>query len=127
MLQKVWSPDNALLGSLFLIITMNFKNMLSIESLYDYIEKNEVVYQEKECLIEVANDKEVENRKYVESLVKKSFSVKSHNKGDLCLDNGYEELINWSTDNDILFLLEPSEVMICIPKACATENILSAC
>src|SRR5574344_2624836 len=90
-----------------------------ILGLTDYIKNNEVVYQFCDELIELSNNENPDNRQTIlDSLVNTS-SVEVYEKGSFLIHESFEELDNWSMDNDCLFLLVPVELLICIPKISA--------
>ncbi|OQC18135.1 MAG: hypothetical protein BWX72_00251 [Firmicutes bacterium ADurb.Bin080] len=96
-----------------------------IERLSEYVENNEVVYQFCGELVEVSNDENPNNRlTLVESLAKVS-NVGVYNKGTSDIHESFEELDDWSTENDCLFLLVPVGLLLCIPKTIAIDaNLL---
>lgn len=52
--------------------------------------------------------------------------VEVYTKHDRWEKDGWSELADWSTDDDVLFLLDGVGVMICIPKKEALANNLIA-
>ena len=40
--------------------------------------------------------------------------------------DGWTELVDWSTDDDVLFLLQDIGVLICVPEKLAIDNKLIA-
>ena len=94
------------------------------EKLQYFVENNEVVYQFCGELIEVSNDKEKENKESLLGFFSRASQVEVYMKHDRWAKEGWPELTDWSTDDDILFLLYGVGVLICIPKKEAIANNL---
>lgn len=101
-------------------------NYLNISILREYIENNEVVYQFCGELMEVSNDNEKENKQTLLGYFRRGNRVEVYTKQDRWAKDGWSELTDWSTDDDVLFLLDGVGVMICIPKKEAVKNHLIA-
>ena len=98
------------------------KNITS--QLLNYVMNNEVVYQFCGELMEVSNDKEKENKETLLGYFRGANRVEIYTKHDSFVANNWPELSSWSTDDDVLFLLDGVGVMICIPKKKAIANNL---
>ena len=99
-------------------------NDISIDNLLDFAKNNEVVYQAFGDLVEVANSKETENRDIIIGYLKQAASVEVYPKGHWFIKDDFADLDGWSTDEDVLFLLQPIGVLICVPKVIASKNNL---
>ena len=99
---------------------------ITADTLRTYVEANEVVYQFCGELIEVSNRTEKMNMETLLGYFHKSHSVEVYTKHDRWAKDGWPELVDWSTENDVLFLLGGVGVMICIPKKEAVKNHLIA-
>lgn len=99
-------------------------NNISKDNLLDFVKNNEVVYQPFGDLVEVANTKETENREALIEYLKQAASVEVFPKGHWFIKNDFAELDGWSTDEDVLFLLQPIDVLICVPQKNARGNNL---
>ncbi len=98
------------------------KNIIS--QLLNYVMNNEVVYQFCGELMEVSNDTEKENKETLLGYFRRANRVEVYTKQDRWAKDGWPELTDWSTDDDMLFLLDGVGVMICIPKKEALANNL---
>ena len=98
------------------------KNIIS--QLLNYVMNNEVVYQFCGELLEVSNDIEKENKETLLGYFRRANRVEVYTKQDRWAKDGWPELTGWSTDDDMLFLLDGVGVMICIPKKEALANNL---
>lgn len=94
----------------------------SIQNLKNYAISNCVVYQAYGDLIEVADDVHTDERISLLGHFDKASSVEVYKKGDSFIQEPFEDLDKWSTEEDILFLLETIGVLICIPKKEALSN-----
>lgn len=92
--------------------------------LQTYVENNEVVYQFCGELMEVSNDTEKENKVTLLGYFRRANRVEVYSKQDRWAKDGWPELTDWSTDDDMLFLLDGVGVLICIPKKEALANNL---
>ena len=99
-------------------------NIQIVNILRRYIEQNEAVYQFCGELMEVSNDIEKENKETLLGFFRKANRVEAYTKQDRWAKDGWPELTGWSTDDDMLFLLDGVGVMICIPKKVALANNL---
>lgn len=99
-------------------------NIQIVNILRRYIEQNEVVYQFCDELMELSNDTEKASKKTLLQYFHRANCVKVYTKYDSWAKDGWPELADWSTDDDILFLLDGVGVMICIPKKEAIANNL---
>ena len=102
------------------------KNMATVNTLYDYVNQNEVVFQSIDNLVEVANEVEKENRKELLSYFNAASGVEAFSKGNSPIKNDFPELAEWATEDDVLFLLRGAGVLICVPKQQAIGNKLTA-
>ena len=99
-------------------------NNIPADVLRRYIESNEVVYRFCGELMEVSNDTEKENKETLLGYFHRANRVEVYTKHDRWAEDGWPKLAEWSTDNDVLFLLDGVGVMICIPKKEAIANNL---
>lgn len=76
--------------------------------------------------MEVSNDNEKENKETLLAYFRRADRVEVYPKNDKVVKNGWTELADWSTDDDVLFLLDGIGVLICIPKNEAVRNHLIA-
>ena len=95
-----------------------------ISQLLNYVTNNEVVFQFCGELMEVSNDTEKENKETLLGYFRGANRVEVYTKHDSWAKEGWPELADWSTDDDVLFLLDGIGVMICIPKKEAIANNL---
>ncbi|MDD5791649.1 MAG: hypothetical protein PUD22_03590 [Erysipelotrichaceae bacterium] len=84
---------------------MNSENNIK-ENLRTYIINNEVVYQSCGELVEVSNDTEKENKDTLLGYFNRANRVDVYTKQDRWAKDGWPELTDWSTDDDVLFLLQ---------------------
>lgn len=99
-------------------------NSLSLDELREYVLHNEVVYQISDGLVEVSNYKEAQNRKELLDYFNDTTSIVVCSKGQSSIKNEFTDLDTWSTEDDVLFLLEGNNVLICVPKKEAIKNKL---
>lgn len=99
---------------------------ITADILQKYVEANEVVFQFCGELVEVSNDTEKENKETLLRYLRRGDRVEVYTKQDRWAKDGWSELADWSTDDDVLFLLDGVGVMICIPKKESVENHLIA-
>lgn len=85
---------------------------INIESLRRYAETSEVVYQEIDSLVSVANGEEEENRQALLTLITDTNGCMVTSKDEQMQD--FEEFALWSTDSDTLIRLD-SGVLLCVP------------
>ena len=97
---------------------------IKANKLQAYVEANEVVYQFCGELMEVSNDTEKENKETLLDYFRRANRVELYTKHDRWAKDGWPELADWSTDDDVLFLLNGIGVMICIPKKEAVKKHL---
>ena len=97
---------------------------ITANTLQAYVEANEVVYQFCGELMEVSNGTEKENKETLLDYFRRANRVELYTKHDRWAKDGWPELADWSTDDDVLFLLDGVGVMICIPKKEAVKNHL---
>lgn len=80
----------------------------------DYITNNEVMYQKAYSLIEVSNHTNTKQQSELLDLINKydelTIEIRTNMQG-----TPYEELVQWSNENDILILIGEHALM-CIPK-----------
>lgn len=98
--------------------------MPDIQSLLNYVESNEVVYKFCGELMEVSNDTEKENKETLLGYFRRANRVEVYDKHNSFVKDGWAELADWSTDDDVLFLLDGIGVLICIPQKEAIKNNL---
>lgn len=100
-------------------------NIVSL--LLNYVTNNEVVYQFCGELMEVSNDAEKENKETLLGYFRRANRVEVNTKQDRWAKDGWPELADWTTDDDVLFLLDGVGVIICIPKKEAIgDNLITA-
>lgn len=87
-----------------------------LERLKQFVKYNEVVYQVCNELTEVSNEENIENRKVLLRYFDKASSVELYEKGSSFIHEPFEDIDNWATKDDVLFLLEIIGVLICIPR-----------
>lgn len=75
--------------------------------------------------MEVSNDTEKENKEILLGYFRRGNRVEVYTKQDRWAKDGWSELADWSTDDDVLFLLDGVGVMNFIPKKEAVENHLT--
>lgn len=98
--------------------------MPDIQSLLNYVESNEVVYQFCGELMEVSNDTEKKNKETLLGYFRRANRVEVYDKHNSFVKDGWAELADWSTDDDVLFLLDGIGVLIYIPQKEAIKNNL---
>ena len=98
---------------------------ITADILQKYVETNEVVFQFCGELVEVSNDTEKENKEALIRYLRRANRVEVYTKQDRWAKDGWSELADWSTDDDVLFLLDGVGVMNFIPKKEAVENHLT--
>lgn len=103
-------------------LSKNMTTNITADILQKYVETNEVVYQFCGELMEVLNDKEQENKEILLGYFHRANRVVVYTKNDRFVKDGWTELADWSTDDDVLFLLDGVGVLICIPKKEAVKN-----
>ena len=96
------------------------------EKLQYYISNNEVVWQFCGDLVEVSNDTEKENKEALLGYCRTANRIEVYDKHNSFVKEGWSDLADWSTDDDVLFLLDGIGVLICIPRKLAVENNLIA-
>lgn len=84
------------------MITIN--NLVS--QLLNYVTNNEVVYQFCGELMEVSNDNEKENKAALLSYLSRANRIVVYDKHNDFLKEHWSELDDWSTVDDVLFLLQ---------------------
>jgi hypothetical protein len=82
-----------------------------IENLMSLIDSKALVYQYTDELLNVA---EKENIAELSGQLTSANEIKTVHKEEL-QDHDFDELVDWSNDNDILILVNQS-LLICIPK-----------
>lgn len=96
----------------------------TIELLKNYIASYEAVYQVCGELIEVSNNENIGNRETLLGYFNNVSSIDLYMKGTSFIHEQFEDLDNWATQGDVLFLLETNNVLICISRLEAIENKL---
>jgi len=94
----------------------------NIKELTDYISKEEVVFQRLNELVDVSSFKNQENRDSLLKDINTSSAVEIYKKDDNNICNEFAELNDWSTNDDIFFLLKITGTLICIPSDIVYEN-----
>lgn len=94
------------------------------DKLQQYIKGNEVVYQKFNGLIEVSNIVETENRENLLKVFDTNPVVQIYKKDDQFIAEDFQELNDWSKEDDVLFLLSPAGILICIPQKEVEANDL---
>lgn len=92
------------------------------EKLQYYINNNEVVYQFCGELVEVSNETMQKNKNTLLDSVNRANYIEMYGKHDSFVKDGLSELTEWSSDDDVLFLLDGIGVLICIPQKVALYN-----
>ena len=85
---------------------------IKANTLQAYVEANEVVYQFCGELMEVSNGTEKENKETLLDYFRRANRVEVYTKHDRWAKDGWPELADWSTDDDVLFLLDGVGVMV---------------
>ena len=88
------------------------KNIQIVNILRRYIKQNEVVYKFCGELMEVSNETEKENKETLLGYFRRANRVEVYTKHDRWAKDGWPELADWSTDDDVLFLLDGVGVMV---------------
>ena len=83
---------------------ITIKNLVS--QLLNYVTNNEVVYQFCGELMEVSNDNEKENKAALLSYLSRANRIVVYDKHNDFLKEHWSELVDWSTVDDVLFLLQ---------------------
>lgn len=94
------------------------------EKLQYYINNNEVVYQFCGELVEISNETIQKNKNALLDSYNKANLIEMYGKHTSFVKDGWPELTEWSTDDDVLFLLDGIGVLICIPQKEALDNNL---
>lgn len=94
------------------------------EKLQYYINNNEVVYQFCGELVEISNEAVQKNKNALLDSFNRANLIEMYGKHNSSVKDGWPELTEWSTDDDVLFLLNGIGVLICIPKKEALDNNL---
>ena len=97
---------------------------IKVEMFQGYIEGNEMIYQFYCEFMEVSSDTKKENKEEHLGYFRRANRMEVYTKHDRWAKEGWPELTDWSTDDDILFLLDGVGVLICIPKKEAIANNL---
>lgn len=97
---------------------------ITADILRTYVEQNEVIYQFCGELMEVPNESEKENEETLLRYFRRANRVEVYTKHDRFAKEGWPELTDRSTDDDVLFLLDGVGVLICIPKKDSIKNNL---
>lgn len=95
---------------------------VNIDNLRNYIENNEVVYQVCGELVEVSNAENADKRLSLLFYFGHASGVEAYSKGHHFIHEAFEEIDNWSTDNDVLLLLETMGIVVCIPRKLAIDK-----
>lgn len=96
------------------------------EKLQYYINNKEVVYQFCGELIDISNETMQKNKNALLDSFNRANLIEIYGKHNSFVGNGLSKLTEWSTDNDVLFLLDGIGVLICISKKSALDNNLIA-
>lgn len=102
----------------------NLTSKITTDSLRTYVEANEVVYQFCGELMEVSNGTEMEQIETILGYFPEVRRVEVYTKHDKLAKDSWPELSKWAKDDDVLFLLDGIDMLICIPKKKALANNL---
>lgn len=94
----------------------------NIKNLTNYIEHNEVVYQVCGELVELSNSDNSDNHASLLNYLRHASGMEEYTKGYSFIREAFEEIDNWSTEDDALLLLETIGVVVCIPRKLAIDN-----
>ena len=94
------------------------------EKLQYYINNNKVVYQFCGELVEISNETMLKNKNALLDFFNRANLIEMYGKHNSFVKNGWPELIEWSTDDDVLFLLDGIGGLICNPPKVALDNNL---
>lgn len=94
------------------------------EKLQYYINNNEVVYQFCGELVEISNETMQKNKNALLDSFNRANLIEMCGKHNSSTKDGWPELTEWATDDDVLFLLDSIGVLICIPQKVALDNNL---
>ena len=93
---------------------------LNINTICNIVSCKEVVFQEIDCLIEVAHgtgDRKSENLSRVIMHAQNIGIVKRKEM----MQSSFSEIAEWSTDSDVLILID-NKLLICIPESYLSKN-----
>ena len=90
--------------------------------LQNYISQNEVVYQAYDELVKVSNDKEKENKDSLLRAFDTNPIIQIFKKNDQFISEDFQDLNDWSCEDDFLYFLSPIGILICITKKEAEAN-----
>lgn len=97
------------------------------DALREYVEHNEVVFQSYGDLIEIANSIEIENKENLLRYITVASNVEVYEKDHFYIKEDFSYLNTWAKEDDILFLLQPIGILICITKKDALDyNLIAA-
>lgn len=85
------------------------------QALIDYITNNEVVYQKAYALIDVSNQNNPEQQNELSAIIHDCEEELTLDVRENMLGTPFEELAEWSNENDSLILIE-DKVLMCIPN-----------
>lgn len=88
-----------------------------VKDFQNFIETNEVVYQVSGELVEVSNEDNQDNRNTLLEYLSQTTNIVLYEKGAPFIHEACEELDNWATSEDSLYMLEPICVAVCIPHS----------
>lgn len=94
------------------------------EKLQYYISNNEVVYQFYVEPIEMSNETIHKNKNDFLDSLNRANLIEIYGKHNSFVKDCWLELTEWSTDDDMLFLLDGIGGLICISKKTALNNNL---
>lgn len=97
---------------------------IQVDKLCLYVENNEVTFQFCGELIGVSNETEKNNKRKLLSFFRKAKCIEIYDKNNSFVEEGWPELVDCSTDGDVLFLLDGIGVLIRVPKKEAVKNNL---
>lgn len=90
----------------------------TMENLKLLVENEEVVYQFCDELIEVSGDadeNQMQNRRKLSSCIDNSGTLEICEPEEI-EDTGFSEIANWSTEEDVLILIDEKDLIICVNK-----------
>lgn len=93
---------------------MTYNKIMNLQPFENYLRNNEVVYQIADELVNVANAENPECREEMLEMFTKCEALVTTDKA-LALNMGFEELVQWSTDDDTLICCD-GEMLLCMPS-----------
>lgn len=75
------------------------------DTLYNYIQNNEVVYQFEDGLIEVSHGGKEDETVELLEFINKDSNVIQVSKAEM-IDSNFVDIVEWSHENDVLYLVD---------------------